>query len=241
MSGTLYGLGLGPGDPELLTLKAARILAAVPVVAYFAARGRGGVARGILEGLIPAGTRELRLEYPVTTEIPLADPRYGETLGCFYAEAAARVEGELRAGRDVALACEGDPLFYGSYMHLHRRLEGRVPIEVVPGVTGMSGCWSRAGLPMTYGDDVLTVLPGTLEEAALQERVARCDALVVMKLGRNLPKVRRVLAAAGLLERAVYVERGTSPAEKRCPLAERGDAPAPYFSMILVPGRGRAP
>jgi len=241
VGGTLYGLGVGPGDPELMTVKAARLIAAASVVAYFAARGRPGVARTILDGLIPAGARELRLEYPVTTEIPVSDPRYGEALACFYAEAAAAVEGELRAGRDVVLACEGDPLFYGSYMHLHRRLLGRVPIEVVPGITGMSGCWSRAGLPMTYGDDVLTVVPGTLPEEELAKRIACCDALVVMKLGRNLPKVRRVLEAAGLLERAVYVERGTSADEKCCPLADRAEAPAPYFSMILVPGQGRAP
>ena len=105
----------------------------------------------------------------------------------------------------------------------------------------MSGCWSRAGLPMTYGDDVLTVVPGTLSEEELGQRIACCDALVVMKLGRNLAKVRRVLQAAGLLERALYVERGTSEQEIRRPLREMEDARAPYFSMILVPGRGRAP
>ncbi len=239
--GTLFGLGVGPGDPELLTVKALRLLQSAPVVAYFAARNRPGVARSILEGLIPSEAEQLRLEYPVTTEIPVSDPRYGEAMGRFYDEAAASLEAELRAGRDVALVCEGDPLFYGSYMHVHRRLEGKVPIEVVPGITGMSGCWSRAGLPMTYGDDVLTVVPGTLSEEELSERIACCDALVVMKLGRNLAKVRRVLSAAGLLERALYVERGTSEQEIRRPLSEMEDARAPYFSMILVPGQGRAP
>ncbi|GAB5468273.1 MAG: precorrin-2 C(20)-methyltransferase [Rhodospirillales bacterium] len=211
-------------------------------MAFFAARNRPGVARSILDGLIPETAEQLRLEYPVTTEIPIGDPRYAEVLGAFYDEAAAKVETRLAAGSDVALVCEGDPLFYGSYMHLHRRLEARGPVEVVPGITGMSGCWSRAGLPMTYGDDVLTVVPGTLSEEALAARIACCDALVVMKLGRNLAKVRRVLAAADLLERALYVERGTSEKEVRRPLAEmQEDERAPYFSMILVPGQGRAP
>ncbi len=242
MGGRLYGLGVGPGDPDLLTVKALRLLQQVPVVAYFAARKRPGVACTILEGLIPESAERMRLEYPVTTEIPVSDPRYGEAMGRFYDEAADRIAARLEGGQDVGLICEGDPLFYGSYMHVHRRLEGRHPIEVVPGITGMSGCWSRAGLPMTYGDDVLTVVPGTLPEEELARRIACCDALVVMKLGRNLAKVRRVLEAAGLLERAVYVERGTSEAEVLRPLADMEEAAqAPYFSMILVPGRGRAP
>ncbi len=241
MAATLYGLGVGPGDPELLTVKALRLLQQAPVVAYFAARNRPGVARSILEGLIPAGAEEIRLEYPVTTEIPVSDPRYSESMGRFYDESAARLAAVLESGRDVALVCEGDPLFYGSYMHVHRRLTGRHAIEVVPGITGMSGCWSRAGLPMTYGDDVLTVVPGTLPEEELARRIEGADALVVMKLGRNLGKVRRVLAAAGYLDRALYVERGTCQEEVRRPLCDVGEGRAPYFSMVLVPGQGRAP
>ncbi len=241
MGGTLYGLGVGPGDPELLTVKASRILQEAQVVAFFAARNRPGVARSILNGLLPEAAELMRLEYPVTTEIPVSDPRYGEAMGAFYNEAAERVAAKLSEGLDVALICEGDPLFYGSYMHVHRRLEGKHPIEVVPGITGMSGCWSRAGLPMTYGDDVLTVVPGTLPEEELAKRIACCDALVVMKLGRNLGKVRRALAKADLLERALYVERGTSEQEIRRPLKEMEEERAPYFSMVLVPGQGRAP
>ena len=239
--GRLYGIGLGPGDPDLLTVKAVRTLERAPVVSYFAKTGRCGVARTIADRWIPAGCEELPLHYPVTTEIPFDDPRYRAQLSAFYAEAAETLGGRLAAGRDVALLCEGDPLFYGSFMHLYVRLRGRFACTVVPGVTGMSGCWTAAGEPMTWGDDVLTVLPGTLDEGALRARLAGADAAVVMKLGRNLPKVRAALEAAGLLERAVYVERGTMAAEMVMPLIEKQDDVAPYFAIVLVPGRGRRP
>ena len=144
-----------------------------------------------------------------------------------------------KAGRTVAVLCEGDPFFYGSFMHLWRRLKDAFPIEVVPGVTGMAGCWARAGAPITWGDDVLTVLPGTLDRDALARRLQSTDAAVIMKLGRHLPKVRAALSDTGLLERAIYVERGTMAEERVCPLVDKPDDNAPYFSMILVPGLGR--
>jgi precorrin-2/cobalt-factor-2 C20-methyltransferase len=134
---------------------------------------------------------------------------------------------------------EGDPFFYSSFMHMWHRLEAAHPVEVVPGVTGMSGCWTRANQPITWGDDVLTVMPGTLDEAALIERLSCSDAVVVMKVGRNLAKVRRAVEAAGLLERAIYVERGTMDNERIVPLAECTDEHGPYFAMVLIPGRGR--
>jgi len=141
----------------------------------------------------------------------------------------------------VAILSEGDPFFYGSFMHLWRRLKDRFPVEVIPGVTGMSGCWTRAGTPITWGDDVLTILPATLPREALVERLKGTDAAVIMKLGRHLPKVRGVLAETGFLARAVYVERGTMAGERVVPLAEKEDDVAPYFSMVLVPGEGRRP
>ncbi len=146
---------------------------------------------------------------------------------------------ELRAGRSVGLLAEGDPFFYGSFMHMWRRLDGVVPIEVVPGVTGMSGCWTRANAPITWGDDVLNVMPGTLEETAMVERLSRADASVIMKVGRNLAKVRRAVEAAGLLDRAIYVERGTMSEERITPLCERTETSGPYFAMVLIPGQGR--
>ena len=240
-AGTLFGVGLGPGDPDLLTIKAVRVLERATVVAYFAKEGRRGVARDIADRWIPASVEEMPLRYPVTTEIPFDHPDYLAMLSAFYANAAERLAADLTAGRDVALLCEGDPLFYGSFMHLYVRLRARFACEIVPGVTGMSGCWTAAGEPMTWGDDVLTVLPGTLTEAALRERLVGADAVVIMKLGRNLPKVRVALEAAGLADRALYVERGTMAGETVMPLVEKHDGDAPYFSLVLVPGRGRRP
>ena len=240
-AGTLIGVGLGPGDPELLTVKAVRALGAAPVVSYFAKRGRRGNARTIAESWLPAGVAELPLHYPVTVEIPFDHPDYRAALSRFYAEASDLLGSHLAAGRDVALLCEGDPLFYGSFMHLYVRLRDRFPCTIVPGVTGMSGCWTAAGEPMAWGDDVLTVVPGTMAAGPLSACLASADAAVVMKLGRNLSKVRAALDAAGLLERAVYVERGTTAAEVVMPLRDKRDDEAPYFSVVLVPGRGRRP
>jgi len=237
--GTLHALGMGPGDPELVTLKAARILAAAPVVAFFAKRGRPGHARAIAAPHLPAGVAELRLDYPFTTEIALDDPRYLAGIGAFYDDCATQIAAHLAAGRDVALLCEGDPFFYGSAMYVFDRLGRDFAAAVIPGVTGMSGCWARAGVPMLHGDDVLTVLPGTLDEDTLARRLANADAAVVMKLGRNLGKVRTALTRAGLLDRAIYAERGTMTDEIFLPLRDRPSDEAPYFSLILIPGRQR--
>lgn len=238
--GALRVVGVGPGDPELMTLKAARILASADVVAFFAKQGRPGNARRIVEGALNPAAEQLRLEYPFTTEVPLEDPRYLIEMGEFYERCAAQLAERLDRGCEVALLSEGDPFFYGSSMYLFDRLARDYPNEVVPGVTGMSGCWARAKLPICHGDDVLCVLPGTLGEATLTERLKEADAAVIMKVGRNLPKIRRALEAAGLLARAVFVERGAMDGERITPLAELGDDKAPYFSLILVPGRQRA-
>ena len=238
-SGRLYGIGLGPGDPELVTLKAARHLAAAPVVAYFCKKDRRGNARAIADRLMPPGCVEVRLPYPVTTEIPVHDEGYAASLAPFYEQSAATLAGHLSAGRDVALLCEGDPLFYGSFMHLHVRLRDRFPVTIVPGVTAMSGCWTAAGLPMSWGDDVLTILPGTLEPDALRARLSGGDASVIMKIGTNFAKVRAAVEAAGLMDEAIYVERGTMAGEVVMPLRDKTDGVAPYFSIVLLPGHGR--
>lgn len=239
MTGVLHVVGMGPGDPELLTLKAARILGAAPVVAFFAKRGRMGHARTIAATHLRPGVEELRFEYPYTTEVDVDDPRYDPGIRTFYEAAAAAIATRLHAGQDVALLCEGDPFFYGSAMYLFDRLHPAHPAEIVPGVTAMSGCWAQARLPMAHGDDVLTVLPGTMEAGALAARLAGTDAAVIMKVGRNMPKIRAALGAAGLMGRAMYVERGTMTGTSTTRLADRPDGPAPYFSLVLVPGRQR--
>lgn len=239
-SGTLYGVGLGPGDPELVTLKAARVIASAPVIAHFRKRGRPGHARTIAASLIPATAREVAFEYPLTIEVDCHDDAYINPIREFYRDSAAALSRDLDDGRDVALLCEGDPFFYGSFLHMYDRLRGAYPVVVIPGVTGMSGCWTAAAAPITYGDDVLSVLPGTLAQDALAAQLKNADAAVIMKVGRNLDKIRAALADAGRLHDAIYVERGTMIGEKVTRLCELGDAPAPYFSIILVPGgRGR--
>jgi precorrin-2/cobalt-factor-2 C20-methyltransferase len=238
-AGTLYGVGVGPGDIRYLTLRAAALVRDVDVVAFFAKRGLQGNARGIVDPLIGPNRRELRLEYPVTDEIPTEDPSYQEQINRFYEESAETLSGLLRQGKSVGLLAEGDPFFYSSFMHIWRRLVEIFPVEVVPGVTGMSGCWTRANAPITWGDDILSVLPGTLGEEQLIRRLADADAAIIMKVGKNLGKVRRAIEAAGLLARAIYVERGTMPGERIMPLSECMDLSGPYFSMVLIPGRGR--
>jgi precorrin-2/cobalt-factor-2 C20-methyltransferase len=239
--GVLYGVGLGPGDPELVTVKAARLLGEAKLVAYFAKRGRASRARSIAEPYLAKDCEELLLAYPITTEIPCDSPDYVRALALFYEESARRLADHLTHGRCVVLLCEGDPLFYGSFMHIFARLEGRFRVEMCAGVSGMSGCFAAARQPMTWGDDVLTVLPATLPEQDLKDRLRATDAAVVMKLGGNFPKLRRAITEAGLLDRAIYVESGTTANEKILRLRDKSDNDAPYFSMILVPGRGRRP
>jgi precorrin-2/cobalt-factor-2 C20-methyltransferase len=235
--GALFIVGLGPGDPDLMTIKAARVVSQAGVIAFFAKAGRRGHARTIVDGRANPAAEELRFDYPFTTEIEVDNPRYLSEMGEFYEACAEKVAARLREGLDVALLCEGDPFFYGSAMYLFDRLAHAHRAEVIPGVTGMSGCWASAGVPMAHGDDVLTVLPGALDERSLVDRLGRCDAAVIMKVGRNLPKIRRALTEAGLAERAIYVERGTMGDQRIEPFTAVADGPAAYFSLVLVPGR----
>jgi len=235
-AGKLIGIGVGPGDPDLLTLKAVRALAEAEVMAFFAKAGNASHARAIAVRHLRGGVVELPLLYPVTTELPKCSASYRDALADFYDGAAAKIAAHLDAGRRVVVLCEGDPLFYGSYMHLHVRLSSRFASEIVPGITGMSGCWSSAGVPIAQGDDVFTVLPATLPESELARRLADIDAAVVMKVGRHLSKLRRALASSGRLDRALYVERGTMADAKMIPLTAKSDDEAPYFSVVLIPG-----
>ena len=234
--GRLLGLGVGPGDPELITLKALRLLREAPVVGYFVAKGKRGNAFGIIEAHLQAQQTLLPLVYPVTTEALPAPLSYEQVISDFYDEASVQVAEHLDAGRDVAVICEGDPFFYGSYMYLHDRLAQRYEAEVIPGVCSMLGGASVLGAPLVYRNQSLSVLSGVLPAEELKRRLADADAAVIMKLGRNFPKVRAVLTELGLHERALYVERATMANQKIVPLDQVDPQSSPYFSLIIVPG-----
>ena len=239
MTGRFTCVGLGPGDPELITLKAARIIGEADVVAYHAGVRKQSHARRIAADLLPVGVLEEELRYPVTTGSTDHPGGYAGAITDFYAASAARLARHLDEGRHVVLLAEGDPLFYGSSMYMHDRLADRFPTEVVPGVPSFSAATASAALPLVRQTDVLTVLPGTLPEPELARRLADTDGAIIMKLGRTFPAVRNALAAAGRLDDAVYVERASHPDERRLPVAEVEAASVPYFSLIVVSGDSR--
>ncbi|MDE1895709.1 MAG: precorrin-2 C(20)-methyltransferase [Rhodospirillales bacterium] len=233
--GKIICAGLGPGDPDLMSLRAAKAVQAALHVAYFRKAGRQGQARRIVNGMLAKNCVEYAMEYPVTTELPADSAEYISALNGFYDDWAARLE-KLAATEDVLVLCEGDPFFYGSFMHLHVRLRGKVEMEIIPGITGMSGCWTASGTPITWGNDILTILPGTLPEAELARRMRESDAFVVMKTGRNLPKIKRALAQAGRLEAAVLVAHGTTRQERIARVTEMAEDDCPYFAIVLAHG-----
>ncbi|GCD88014.1 precorrin-2 C(20)-methyltransferase [Nocardioides sp. LS1] len=236
MTGHFYGVGLGPGDPELITLKAARLIGSADVVAYHAGVGKQSNARRIAASLIPPGAVEEELRYPVTTGTTAHPGGYAGAMAEFYESSATRLAAHLAAGRTVVLLAEGDPLFYGSYMYMHDRLSERFPTEVVPGVPAFAAATAAVASPLVRQTDVLTILPGTLPEPELARRLADTDGAIIMKLGRTFPAVRRALTAAGRLEGAFYVERASMEAERWLPVADVDPDSVPYFSLIVVPG-----
>lgn len=236
--GRLYGVSVGPGDPDLMTVRAIRTIRSCPVVAYFCKRGTSGHARRIASDCITAEHIELPLVYPVTVELPPDHPDYGRQIEVFFDESAERLAEHLAAGRSVAALNEGDAFFYGSFMHLFLRLSQRFPTEVVPGVTSMMCSASLLPRPLMLRDDLLTVIPGTLSEDALLRALTGTDAAVIMKLGQNLPKVRRAVLKAGLADRAWYIERASMENQRVLPFAQAPDT-APYFSQIVIPGEGK--
>ena len=233
-AGRCYGVGVGPGDPELMTVKATRVLAACPVVAYFRATTRESNARRVVQQHLGSEHREMELVYPVTTEA-VAPEVYETLLGDFYDQSAKRIAEVLDGGVDVAVLCEGDPFFFGSYMYLHNRLSDDYVTEVVPGVSSVLAGAAVLGAPLTARNEVFTVLSGVLPVDELATRIAEADSVVVMKVGRNLEKVRDAVTRSGKLDRAHYVERATMADERVMPLVEADPATAPYFSMVVIP------
>ncbi|WP_275294626.1 precorrin-2 C(20)-methyltransferase [Amycolatopsis sp. La24] len=235
MTGRLYGVGLGPGDPELMTVKAARLIGEADVIAYHSARHGRSIARSVAEPYLREGQLEERLVYPVTTETTDHPGGYEGAIADFYELSAKKLAEHLDAGRDVVLLCEGDPFFYGSYMYMHERLAGRFEAEVVPGVTSVSAAASVLGRPLVQRDEVLTVLPGTLPAPELARRLADTEAAAVLKLGRTFGSVREALAESGKLDDAWYIERATWGQQRVEPFADVDPESVPYFSLALLP------
>jgi precorrin-2 C20-methyltransferase/precorrin-3B C17-methyltransferase len=235
-AGRFYGIGLGPGDPELITRKAARVIGESDVIAYHAGVNKQSYARTIAADLIPAGAVEEELRYPLTTGTTDHPGGYAGALAEFYEESAARLAAHLEAGSTVSLLAEGDPLFYGSFMYMHDRLSARFTTEVIPGIPAFTAATAAVASPLVRQTDVLTVLPGTLPEAELARRLADTDGAIIMKLGRTFPAVRRALAAAGRLDHAMYVERASHPQQRWMPVADVDEADVPYLSLIVVNG-----
>jgi precorrin-2/cobalt-factor-2 C20-methyltransferase len=232
MNGTLYGLGVGPGDPELITLKALRLLRSAPVIAYPAPEHGDSLARSIIAEHLPGGQTEIAIRMPMLVErFPAQE---------IYDRAAVEIGAHLEAGRDVAVLCEGDPFFYGSFMYLFGRMAERFPVQVVPGVSSLTACAATSGAALVARNDVLTVIPAPLPPERLRDLLARTDAAAIMKLGRHFTKVRDVLNELGFSAHARYVERATMSNQRLLPLDEVDPDTVPYFSMVLVHRRGEA-
>ena len=238
--GKVICAGLGPGDPELMSVKSDRAIRGARHLAYFRKKGRAGQARTIVKDMLRDDVIEYPMEYPVTTELRFDSDEYRTLMVDFYAEWADKLDA-LAKTEEVVVLCEGDPFFYGSFMHLHTRLQGRAEVEVLPAIPGMVGCWNALDMPFTWGDDVMTVLMGTLPEAELVHHMKAADALVVMKTGRNLPTVKRALQQAGKLDDAWLVEKGSMPGQRVAKLADVDEDDCPYFAIVLVHGQGRRP
>ncbi len=226
--GRLYGLGIGPGDPELLTLKAHRILTTVPVIAYPTMENGKVLARAIVAGFIRPDQIEIPMPLPFSVE---------RSSQPYYDIAAEKIAEHLTAGRDVAVLCEGEPMLYGSFMYLFQRLAGRFPTEVVPGISSTMASAAMLGAPITFRNDVLSIMPATLDAETLRDRLAVVDAAVIIKLGRHFAKVRTILDELGLLDRALYIERATQPTQRIVAIAEVDPAEVPYWSLILIPSQ----
>lgn len=226
MSGTLYGIGVGPGDPELLTLKAYRLLKRAAVIAYPAPDHGESFARSIVAEHID----DDKVEVPII--VPMRVERFPAK--AVYDQAAKIIASHLDSGRDVVVLCEGDPFFFGSFMYLYERLAHHYPCETVPGISSLMASSAVLGRPLAARNDVLSVIPAPLEDEQIRARLAGADAIGFIKVGRHLARIKALIDEAGLLSQAAYLERVTLPNQKIMRLADIEDAQAPYFSMILI-------
>jgi len=229
-TGVLYGLGLGPGDPELVTLKALRLLRAAPVIAYPAPETGDSFARSIVAEFLNPTQREVRITFPMRPGPPPHE---------IYDAAAATLANELDDGRDVAFLCQGDPFFYGTFAAIFTRLAPHYRVEVVPGVSSLTACAAAARTPLAQRDETVTVIPATLAEDELTRRLDTAETVAVIKLGRHAAKLRRVLAGLGRLDETIYIERATQTRQRVAAFAEVDPDGVHYFAMALVQGGKR--
>ena len=238
--GKVICVGLGPGAQDLMSVKCDKIVRSATHIAFFRKKGAKGKARSTVQGLLNPAVVEYPMEYPITSEIHFEDAQYKKSLKEFYEYWSNKLI-ILSQENDIVILCEGDPFFYGSFMHLHARMQDKVDIEVVPGITGMSACWTSLGKPFSWGDDSTLVLMGTLEKQKILSGLQQADAVVIMKVGDHVDKVKNCLKEVGMLERAWIVENGSMENELIKKLSEYSPSKAPYFSVILVHGQGRRP
>ena len=239
--GKIYGVGVGPGAVDLLSVRADRLLREARYIAFFRKAGRAGHARQIASTLLSKDVIELAMEYPITTEIPLSDQRYSEVLSEFYKKYSNKIISLSQTGIDLVILCEGDPFFYGSFMHIYSRVKNKCPVEVVPAITGMSAAWTATDIPITWGDDILTVLMGTLDKTTLENQLQNTNAAIIMKIGRNLPKIKKALERTGRFYDAFIVEYAAMDKQTVQRLSDYNTENAPYFSIIILHGQGRRP
>lgn len=239
--GKIYGVGVGPGAVDLLSVRADRLVREATYIAFFRKAGRAGHARQIASTLLSKDVIELAMEYPITTEIPLSDQRYSEVLSEFYKKYSNKIISLSQTGIDLVILCEGDPFFYGSFMHIYSRVKDKCPVEVVPAITGMSAAWTATDIPITWGDDILTVLMGTLDKTTLENQLQNTNAAIIMKIGRNLPKIKKALERTGRFYDAFIVEYAAMDKQTVQRLSDYNTENAPYFSIIILHGQGRRP
>ena len=239
--GKIYGVGVGPGAVDLLSVRADKLVREAKYIAFFRKTGRAGHARQIASTLLSKDVIELAMEYPITTEIPLSDKRYSEVLSEFYKKYSNKIISLSQTGIDLVILCEGDPFFYGSFMHIYSRVKDKCPVEVVPAITGMSAAWTATDIPITWGDDILTVLMGTLDKTTLENQLQNTNAAIIMKIGRNLPKIKKALERTGRFYDAFIVEYAAMDKQTVQRLSDYNTENAPYFSIIILHGQGRRP
>ena len=239
--GKIYGVGVGPGAVDLLSVRADKLVREAKYIAFFRKAGRAGHARQIASTLLSKDVKELAMEYPITTEIPLSDQRYSELLSEFYKKYSNKIISLSQTGIDLVILCEGDPFFYGSFMHIYSRVKDKCPVEVVPAITGMSAAWTATDIPITWGDDILTVLMGTLDKTTLENQLQDTNAAIIMKIGRNLPKIKKALERTGRFYDAFIVEYAAMDKQTVQRLSDYNTENAPYFSIIILHGQGRRP